>query len=391
VTEKTYFDELRETGVPDTIPKDLFAFEDLFDEFYVKDCGKTWSHDRNESVGASEAFGCMRKSWFGKRGKDHGFLPDPDYRDSWGAVRRGDLIENYQVVPAIRSGLARRGLDLIMEGEDQKTIVDGVSSATLDGLIIDPTGAKLPVDFLAAYGIEEIDEDSLVVEMKSFDPRINITEPKAIHEGQTHMQMGLIRETTDYKPNYAVVIYINASWLDDIRIYVVPFDESIYQIGRKRAEQVFVETDPAMLHAEGKLDGMCAYCPFKRSCDEVSVSRVPEKRKALTKKEEKDQEGSYLVQQLDEKVRAHKVLKGEEKALKRKVEESNEDIRQTLIRSNQSRAVGHGWKVSYTTIAGRKTLSKELMIEDGLDPGKYMNEGSGYEKLTVTMDGASED
>jgi hypothetical protein len=384
MTEKTYYEELLEYGVPDTLPKDSFAFEDLFDEFYVKDCGKTWSHDRNKSVGASEAFGCMRKSWFGKRGGDFGFVKDPEYKENWGAMRRGDVIENYQVVPAIRSGLARRGLDLIMEGEDQETIVDGLSSATLDGLIIDPTGAKLPADFLSLYGIEDLDADSVVLEMKSFDPRINIAQEKAIHRGQTQMQMGLIRETTDYKPDFAVVMYVNASWLDDVRCFVVPFDENVYQMGRQRAEKVFTTENPADLMAEGKLDGMCVYCPFANSCAEVSVSRVPSKRKALTKKEVETQDMA-LVEELDDKVRNNHDIKQRKKLLERELEESNEDIRQALISANESRAVGSNWKASYTTIAGRKTLSKAKMEEAGLDPEDYMDSGAGYEKLTVTV------
>lgn len=385
MSEPTYFEELQELGVPDSLPKDGFTFEDLFDEFYVKDCTKTWSHDRAKSVGASEAFGCIRKSWFGKRGKDFGFVKDPDYHESWGAVRRGDIIENYQIVPAVRSGLERRGLSLIMEGDDQETIVDGVSSATLDGLIIDPTGAKLPTDFLAYYGIDHIDADSVVLEMKSFDPRINIAQEKAIHRGQTQMQMGLIRETTEYKPDYAVVLYINASWLDDIRAFVVEYDESVYQIGRERAEKVFTVEDPALLMAEGKLDGMCAYCPFQRSCAEVSVKRVPEKRKALTKKEVEAQDNS-LVEELDELVRQLEAKKKDKKGVEREVEELNEAIRQKLIEANESRAVGQGWKASYTTIAGRKTISKAKLEEAGLDPEDFMEQGAGYEKLTVTVD-----
>lgn len=382
----SYFEELMKVGVPDSIPRDGFTFEDLFDEFYAKDCQKTWSHDRAKSVGASEAFGCMRKSWFGKRGGEFGFTKDPEYKESWGAIRRGDIIENYQVVPAIRSGLARRGLDLIMEGEDQKTIVDGVSSATLDGLIIDPTGAKLPRDFLAYYGLDDIDEDSIVLEMKSFDPRINIAQEKAIHRGQTQMQMGLIRETTKYKPNFAVVLYVNASWLDDIRCFIVEFDEAVYQIGRKRAEKIFEVSNPAELMAEGKLDGMCAYCPFVRSCADVSVKRVPASRKALSKKEVEAQDDS-LVKELDSLVRTLEMRKKDKKAIEREVEEMNEEIRQKLIAANESRAVGQGWKASYTTIAGRQTLSKAKIEAAGLDPEDYMEQGAGYEKLTVTVEG----
>lgn len=379
-----YFQELLETGVPEAIPADGFTFEDLFDEF-VAGSQKTWSHDRKKSIGASEAFGCMRKSWFSKRGGEFGYEKDPEYVESWGAVRRGDLIENYHVVPAVEEGLARRGMELIMAGSGQDTIIDGRTSATLDGLVIMKDGSKLPKDFLAYYGIDEIDDDSVVLEMKSFDPRINITEAKGIHEGQTQMQMGLIRETTKYKPNYAVVLYINASWLDDIRAFVIPFDESVFEIGKLRADKVFAADDPALLGAEGKLDGMCAYCPFKRSCDVVSVGRVPEKKAALTKKQVEAQD-TTLLDELDEVVRQVDVLKHEKKRLERELEERNEEVRQRLIAANQSRAVGNGWKVSYTTIAGRKTLSKTKLEEAGLNPDDYMDEGGGYEKLTVTME-----
>lgn len=382
--EPTYFEELLATGVPEKLPKDGFTFEDLFDEF-VAGSQKTWKHDRKKSVGASEAFGCMRKSWFGKRGEKFGYTRDPEYHDSWGAVRRGDLLENYHVVPAVRSGLERRGLDLIMEGDNQDTIIDGVSSATLDGLIIDPTGAKLPKDFLAYYGIPEIDDDSVVLEMKSFDPRITIAQEKAIHRGQTQMQMGLIRETTKYKPRYAVVLYVNASWIDDIRCFIVEWDEDVYNIGRKRAEQVFATEDPATLMAEGKLDGMCDYCPFKRSCDQVSVSRVPAKRKALTKKEVEAQDTS-LVDSINDHALRLRDLKAQKKALEREIEEENEAVRQQLIMANESRAVGTGWKASYTTVAGRRTLSKAKMEEAGLNPEDYMEEGAGYEKLTMSYE-----
>ena len=382
-SEPTYFEELLQLGVPEEISKEGFTFEDLFDEF-VANNQKTWAHDRAKSVGASEAFGCIRKSWFGKRGGQFGFTKDPDYQDSWGAVRRGDIIENFQIVPAVREGLRRRGLDLIMEGDDQETIVDGVSSATLDGLIISMDGKNLPSDFLAYYGIDCISEDSLVLEMKSFDPRIDIREEKAIHRGQTQMQMGLIRDTTDYKPNYAVVLYVNASWLDDIRPFIVEYDESVYQIGRERAEKVFTVDDPALLGAEGKFDGMCAYCPYKRSCDEVSVGRVPEKRKALTKKEVEAQDQT-LLETLDPLVHTVDRLKADKKEIERALEEANESVRQILIQSNESRAVGDGWKTSYTTVKGRKTISKEKLEARGLDPEEFMDEGSGYEKLTITM------
>lgn len=381
VSDPTYFEDLIRLGVPERVDvaEYGFTFEDMFDE-YVASTQKKWRHDRSKSVGASEAFGCVRKSWFSKRGADFGYKRDDDYQESWGAVRRGDLIENYHIVPAVKAGLRRRGMDLILEGEDQDTIIDGVSSATSDGLII-----NAPRDLLVAYGVEDIRSNCAVLEMKSFDPRINIAEEKAIHRGQTQMQMGLIRETTEWKPEFAIVLYVNASWLDDIRPFVVEYDESVYQIGRQRARKVFEVDDPALLGAEGKLDGMCTYCPFQKSCADVSVKRVPPKREALKKKEIESQDPE-LLDELDELVRKNEVLKRNKKDAERALEESNETIRQKLIAAHESRAVGQGWKVSYTTVAGKKTLSKEKLEAAGLDPNDYMSEGAGFEKLTVTID-----
>lgn len=381
--EKTYFEQLLQYGVPEKVSlDDGFHILDCFDEF-VASTQKTWAHDRAKSVGASEAFGCLRKSWFSKRGKLFGYEKDDSYHENWGAVRRGDLLENYHIVPAVRSGLERRGLSLIMEGDDQETIVDGVSSATLDGLIIDPTGAKLPRDFLAFCGIEDIDVDSVVLEMKSFDPRIPIMQEKPIHRGQTQMQMGLIRETTKYKPEHAIVLYVQASWIDDIRPFVVHWDEQVYQLGRERAERVFASENPAELIAEGKLDGMCEYCPFQGACRTVSLDRVPAPQKALTKKQVSAQDES-LIEEMNEVAESLRQKKVAEKELKKGIEEDNERIRQLLIGANTSRAVGDFWKVSYSTQKGKRTLSKDKLIEAGLDPEDFMAEGGGFEKLTVT-------
>lgn len=373
----SYFTELLEHGVPDKIPAEGFAFEDLFDE-YVAANQKVWGHDRKESVGASETFGCIRKNWFTKRGEDFGYKKDEEYEQSWGAMRRGDLIENYHVVPAITSGLERRGMKLIMAGEGQDTIIDGRSSATLDGLIIDA-----PRNLLDYYDIPDMGSEELVFEIKSIDPRSPLLHEKGIHRGQIQMQMGMIRDTTDYKPNYGVILYVNASWLDDISVFVVPFDENEYRIGLERNAQVFENDDPSVFPAEGKMDGSCAYCPFTEACSKVSLSRIPAKRKALNKKEISSQERE-VIEKLTPLVHKQVALKVEKSNAEQNLEAVNEQIRQALIGAGTSRAVGDDWKISYVAQAGRKTISKEKLIAAGLDPEDFMSEGTGFEKLTVT-------
>ena len=382
----TYFEELIAEGVPDTIPADGFTFEDLFDEL-IADNQKTWKQDRALTVGASECFGCIRKNWFTKRGAEFGVERDEYYEESWGAMERGNMIENHYIVPALENGLKRRGLKLIMAGDGQDTIIDDIHSATLDGLIISEDGSNLPMDFLAYYGIDPTDfdnEDSVVVEMKSFDPRLTLQHEKAQHRGQTQMQMGLIRETTEYKPNYAVLIYVNASWLDDIRVFVIEYDDSVYRIGRERNDKVFGLDDPGMFAPEGKLDGMCDYCPFQDACAAVSQKRVPAARKALTKKEVELQD-KELLDSLRPVVLKRDDVKQQIKALETELETYNEEIRQSLIEHGTSRAVAPDFKATYTYQKGRKALSKRKLEEKGLDPEDFMEEGNGFEKLTVTV------
>lgn len=381
---QTYYEELMADGVPQSISvTEGFAFEDLYDE-HIANNQKTWSQDRRLTVGASECFGCIRKTWFTKRGHEFDVEKDSEYHENWGAMERGNIIENHFIVPAIEQGLERRGLRLIMAGDGQDTIFDGINSATLDGLIVPEEGGTLPSDFLSYYGLDDIEGDSVVLEMKSFDPRLPMLHEKAIHRGQTQMQMGMIRDTTEWKPAYAVLMYINASWLDDMRIFIIPFDEAEYRIGRERNEKVFEVDDPALFHAEGKLDKTCTYCPYQGACGAVSVGRVPEAQKALTKKQVSEQD-KVLVDDMAELVHRQVQAKTAKKDAERDLEMVNEDIRLRMVEAGESRVVGDGFKTYYSAQAGAKRLSAKLIEEAGLDPEDFKEQGPGFEKLTVTV------
>jgi hypothetical protein len=179
-------------------------------------------------------------------------------------------------------------------------------------------------------------------------------------------------------------MYINASWLTDMRIFVIPYDDAVYKIGRERNEAVFTQDNAKLFAAEGKLDGLCSYCNFQGACNTVTASRVPEATKALNKKQIDDQDQNF-VDSLTPLVVQRNVLSKEAKTTKLSLETINEQIRQALISQGKSRVVGGDWKVTYTAQAGRRTLSKALMLEDGIDPDKYMQEGGSFEKLTVTV------
>lgn len=341
---------------------------------YVEANQKAWAHDRASTLGASETFDCIRKVWFAKNGTPK----DEDYEESWGAMQRGDVMENHFVVPALKHGVGTvPGARLLGSGKKQKTLVLGQNSATPDGLIV-----GLQPEALAKYGVEDIEADCIVVEIKSIDPRVNLVEEKAIHRGQVHMQLGLIRELTPYKPVYAVILYVESSFFDNIKPFIVKFDERKFQRGQIRAEQLFKTKDPGQLPPEGKFDGACKYCPFKDACAAATLGIMPTK-------EETERRLMQVPEDAELKALAveHERLRAAKDAAEAEYEQQREKIRQHLT-AVRSRGEKHGnWKVSWFSQKGRKKLDKErLVAETGIDLSLYEVEGTGFDKLVVSVD-----
>jgi hypothetical protein len=106
---------------------------------------------------------------------------------------------------------------------------------------------------MKAYGIDDLGNGQLVGEFKSFDPRIR-TLPKPQHVFQTQQQLSLIRSGSEYKPEWGVIVYVNASDAFDIRAFAVKFDESMVKGMARRAKQMLT-TNPDELPPEGKQAG----------------------------------------------------------------------------------------------------------------------------------------
>lgn len=352
-----------------------------FDAFYHAH-QKVWLHDRSKSVGASEAFGCLRKAWFSKNGADK----DPDASDSWGALKRGDLIEEHWVEPAIRWYLEQNfpNTRLIMGGKRQRTLIDEASrlSATPDGLVI---GAD--DDALAAYGIPSLGGSGCFnFEIKSVDPRVNLREEKAIHRGQTMVQMGLTREKTRYKPNHAVILYADASFLDDINVFVVPFDQRTYDAAKVRAQRVFNEKDPADILPEGKIDGTCDYCPFKIACAKASREATPEDGEASG-----DNTPEPIMLEFEAALSKEREASRQKKAVEKAHNEAKETVKHLLREIGQKRVTCGDIKATISWTKGKKSYDYKQMIEDGIDLTPYEKESEGYDMLRITEKGAKVD
>lgn len=352
----------------------VLDFADMFDG-YVGSREKTWKYDRNKTLGASEAFGCIRKAWFAKNGTKR----DEDYEDTWGATHRGDLIENHLVVPAVQHGLKRQApmAKLLGAGDNQTTILDKrkKNSATPDGLIV-----GLTKDALKLYGIEDIESDSILLEIKSIDPRVNLQQEKSIHAGQVQQQLGIIRERTKFKPMYAVLVYVDASFHDNIKVFTVRYDEKKWEAARKRADLLFRTTDPGHLRPEGKFDDSCKHCPFKQACAEATIGSIPEKTN--DREVMKRPEDPVMRELVAERERRRKKAE----AATSEYEEQNQAIREHLQSMGRRGAQGDGWRISWYPQDGKKKLNKERLIEDtGVNLDDYMEDGKPFDVLRVTV------
>jgi len=324
----------------------------LFFNGFIDSTKKQWGHDRTKTLGSSEVFGCIRKAWYAR----HGTPKDADYKESWGATRRGDLIENYHVVPAMGWAANNYGFKIDYTGTNQQTLFcDGVPmSVTPDGLI-----HGIPRNWLENYGVKDIKSDCVMFEIKSIDPRVDLSEEKSIHHGQTQIQMGIVRENTKFEPHYAVILYVNASFFDDMHVFVVEFDPKKYEIAKKRSHIVYETKSPALLMREGVIDKSCDYCPFWSACVATTVAAMPAKP---TKEEEKLRkkagQNPAMIERLNEVMeRAHKA-----RATKKKAEKEDalvkEELKAVLREFGERRAKDGEWSLSYSMSPGRETLDQ---------------------------------
>jgi len=357
-------------------------FKEAYDEF-VKANQKVWSHDRTKTVGASEAFGCLRKAWFSK----HGTEKDPHYKESWGALERGNLIENHFAEPAVKWFLETYFYDtrLIWGGSDQQTFkaIDAPLTATPDGLIIDADD-----DALEIYGVPSLGgAGCFSFEIKSIDPRVNLREEKSIHRGQTIVQMGTIRETTEYKPNYAVIVYIDASFFDDIEVFVVPYDQHTYDVAKDRALAVYDIKDVSQILPEGKIDGGCEYCPFKGACNKASGLATPTDGEANS-----ENTPLKIMEEFEVLIREERAASSVKKATELAHKEASEKLKQWFTDVGVRRAEIPGVaKVSITWVKGRKTYDVEAMRDAGLPVEDFTKEGDGHSRLSISEKGPKVD
>lgn len=357
----------------------VIDFDAAFDIYYANN-QKSWAHDRSSTVGASEVWQCLRMVWYDKRGHQFGLKPD-EQDNNWGAMERGNLIENYFVVPGLRLALPRlgtlpEGVQLILAGSDQKTLVIDKNSATPDGLI---TGlARGPLTIKGGGQVIEIDDiesDCIVLEIKSIDPRATLLEEREKHRGQTQVQLGLIRETMPHKPVYSIVLYVDASFINKVTPFVVKFDPEQYAYARSRAADIYRIDDPLMIMPEGRFSGQCETCKWRGPCMGANIGSIPAKD-ATNPDPEVGKVLDPLVRAL---IDARKAYEDAEKL----VEVRKELVKQAMLDARVSKYVGKTWSATWYSSKGAAQLDRKKLAEE-IDLAPYMKEGKPNDQLRVT-------
>lgn len=337
---------------------------------YADSTRRTWATDRSQTIGASEIGQCARKVFWLKNEGDpkYGVERDPEYKDSWGATTRGSVFENNFWEPALRSVYGER---LLFAGAEQRTFVSGFISATPDGLLTDLSDEE-------RQAIAPDCGSEATAECKTADPRTNLAGPKTENVYQTHIQMGLIRDLTPYKPTHSVLSYTNASFWDEVTEFVIPFDPKVYEVGKARAAMIMTATSAADLKPEGWIAGGhdCNYCPFTRACGI--------QRRSLPFAEQPAD--PQFVAEITDLAMSIKRLEAQRDGADAELRAAQDELRTRLRAHNVRKIPG---VVSWSAVKGRKSYDNKAIqqaaTEAGIDLTPFEKVGEPTDRLVINL------
>ena len=336
---------------------------------------RAWSHDRSQTVGASEIGQCVRKTYFVKMEGDpkYGAERDPTYVDGWGAKLRGTMMENTFWAPAMK---AKFGDQLLFSGPEQQSFVSGFLSATPDGMIVGLQSDALKHRGVPSIPFETNFDGTIMAECKSADPRTNLEEAKPANIFQTHVQMGIVRETTIWRPTHSLLSYMDASFWDEVKEFVIPFDPDIYAVAKVRANQIMTAMSANDLEPEGYLSGGkdCENCPFTRACGVIRMS-PPEYNAPVD-----PQFAAEIADYAREIATLEKSVERDEVELRTKKQALKDRLREKGVRKIPG-------IVSWSGIKGRKSYDNKAIqaaaVAAGIDIEQFATKGDPTDRLTI--------
>jgi hypothetical protein len=331
---------------------------------------------RASTVGASEIGQCLRKIFYIKNLDDPLFAirRDAGHADAWGAQLRGATFEQAFWVPALRARYRER---LKFAGGEQRSFESGFLSATPDALLI-----EVPADILAGIGVPDIESDCLLLESKTVDPRIKLDGPKPEHRFQTIVQLGLMRETTSFAPEYAVISYADASFWSEISEFAVKFDPNVYETAKRRAAKAMTARQASELPPEGFISGgrECRYCPFAQACG-IERRVMPETSGATV--------DLQFVAEARDLAREAKRCQSAVAVAETQLRNVQHEIRERLRAKGLRRVAGDDFSIVWAPVKGRSNFNvkalKAAAIAAGVDVAQFETVGEPTDRLDIRV------
>jgi hypothetical protein len=348
---------------------------------YARTHARTFT-GRDSTVGASEIGQCARRTYYTKNeGGPNGAPRNPDFIESWGATRRGSVFENHFAIPALRE---RYGEDLLFAGDQQQTFTLGLLSATPDGLIV-----RLRRDILAPLGVPDIGGDgSLVVEIKSVDPRAKLDGPRPEHTFQVQVQLGLLHICTPHRPEYAVIVYIDASFWDLIYEFPIRRDPAIFEAAQQRAAKIMSATAAEQLPPpEGWIAGgrECEHCPFSRACGIL--------RHAVPTGPQPEPLDPQFVAEVSDLARKIKEQRAGIEAITTTTRELENQLKEQLRSKGARHIAGNGVTVTLSAVKGRPAYDtkaiREAAAAAGIDLIQFETTGEPSDRLVISINNST--
>lgn len=352
-------------------------FDAMFNA-YVKSTETQFNVNRMLTVGASEAFNCIRQLACEKRHEEWGIEPDDEPVD-WGAMQRGKLIENYHVVPAVQHGLPPE-VTLEFAGSEQHTLVLERNSATPDGLF---TGIPVgPVKIIAGGHVIEIPEVTagcIGFEIKSIDPRATLEEEKKKHFGQTQIGLGLMRQKTQWAPDHWLILYVDASFLSKMTPFLINYQPNVFKSAQRIAKAIYERETIDDFEPEGKYTGECDNCRWKTACGDAVLTQYAQQTNDQAGKDPVVVEA--VTPAIEQYIAASKAAEEADENLER----AKQAVKDALLANNARKVSSDSWTMTWFTQKGKTTVDyKQLVADHDIDTEPYKRTGNGFDQLKFT-------
>jgi hypothetical protein len=215
--------------------------------------GVAASDDRRGFLNASESGYCTRWLWYAK----HGVTGEDNL--PWGVFDRGHGFELW-FTTYLAAALANGSGRLLYTGARQKRLLLPAFrlAGTPDGLIVWKDGSES------------------VLEVKSHGAAYNYdSSPNAMHIKQCEANIELFHETTQHRPEEAIIVYGLAEDYGRLALHRVERRPAVFMELLGKAMAAFDAKCAKDVTAEGALTKQCVICPYRTRCDAAAALAIP--------------------------------------------------------------------------------------------------------------------